>query len=127
MTAEAHVSAHLLHRDIKSVHTKFILSVANGEEVSSVRPEAGALGFIQQALKTGTMDNVSKRLWISKNPVQTCLLVLEKEMGLLFRRVFYVSVLISKASALCYLRVTLRHPAAFRGTALVRLCTLRPE
>lgn len=67
------MSAHLLHRDIKSVHTNLILSVANGEEVSSVRPEAGALGFIQQALKTGTMENVSRHLWISKHPVRTCL------------------------------------------------------
>jgi len=51
LTAEAHVSAHLLHRKIKSVHTKLTLSLGTGEEVSSARPEAGALGFIQQALK----------------------------------------------------------------------------
>lgn len=115
MTVEAHVSAHLLHRKIKSVHTKFMLSLANGEEVSSVRSEAGALGFIQQALKTGTMDD--KHFWISKNPVYTCLGILEKEIGFLFRRVFYVCVLISKASALCYL--TIRCPAAFGGIVLV--------
>lgn len=83
-----------------------MLSLANGEEVSSVRPEAGALGFIQQALKTGIMDYVSKHLWISKNPVCTCLGILEKEMGFLTRRVFYVCVFISETSALCYLRVT---------------------
>lgn len=96
-----------------------MLSLANGEEVSSVRPEAGALGFIQQALKTGTMDDISKHFWISKNPVYTCLGILEKEIGVLFRRVFYMCVLISKASALCYLRVTIRCPAAFGGTVLV--------
>lgn len=76
------MSAHLLHRRIKSVRTKLMLSLANGEEVSSVRPEAGALGFIQQALKTGTMDYVSKHLWISKNSVCTCLGILEKKNGI---------------------------------------------
>ena len=92
MTVEAHVSAHLLHRKIKSVHTKLMLSLANGEKVSSVRPEAGTLGFIQQALTTGTMDDISKHIWISKNPVYTCLGILEKEMGFLFRRVFDLCV-----------------------------------
>lgn len=42
-----------------------MLSLANGEEISSVRPEAGALGLIQQTLKTVTMDDASKHLWIS--------------------------------------------------------------
>lgn len=56
-----------------------MLSLANGEEISSVRPEAGALGLIQQTLKTVTMDDVSKHLWISKNPVFTCLGILEKK------------------------------------------------
>lgn len=79
MTGETHVSAHLLHRKIKSVHTKLMLSLANGEEISSVRPEAGALGLIQQTLKTVTMDDASKHLWISKNPVFTCLATLEKK------------------------------------------------
>lgn len=119
MTVEAHVSAHLPHRKIKSVHTELMPSLANGEEVSGVRPEAGALGFIQQALKTGTMDDVSKHPWISKNPVHTCRGILEKEIAFLFRRVFYMCGLISKASALCYLRVTIRRPAAFRRTVLV--------
>lgn len=65
-----------------------MLSLANGEEISSVRPEAGALGFIQQTLKTVTKDAASKHLWISTNPVFTCLGILEKEMGFLLRRVF---------------------------------------
>lgn len=95
-----------------------MLSLANGEEISSVRPEAGALGFIQQTLKTVTMDDASKHLWISKNPVFTCLGILEKEMRFLLKRVFYVCVLISKASAVCYLRVTIRHPAVLRGNCI---------
>jgi len=71
------------------------------------------------------MDNVSKHLWFSKSPAYTCLGILQNEMGFLFRRVFYKCVLISKASALCYLRVTIRHPAAFRGTVFMRLCTFK--
>lgn len=95
-----------------------MLSLANGEEISSVRPEAEALGFIQHTLKTVTMDDASKHLWISKNPVFTCLGTLEKEMGFLLREVFYVCVLILKASAVCYLRVTIKLPAALRGNCI---------
>lgn len=96
-----------------------MLSLANGEEISSVRPEAGALGLIQQTLKTVTMDDASKHLWISKNPVFTCLATLEKkkkQTGFLLRRDFYMCILILEASAVCYLRATIRHPAALRGT-----------
>lgn len=67
-----------------------MLSLANGEEISSVRLEAGALGFIQQTLKTVTMDDANKHLRISKNQVFTCLGILEKEMRFLLKRVFYV-------------------------------------
>lgn len=69
-----------------------MLPVANGEEISSVRPEVGTLRFIQQILKTVTVDDASKHLWISKSPVYTCLCILEKEMGFLLRRIFYVCV-----------------------------------
>lgn len=65
-----------------------MLSLADGEEVSSMRPEAEALGLLQPALKAGTMDDVSKRLRISKNPVYTCLDILEKRNGIFIQESF---------------------------------------
>lgn len=93
-----------------------MLSLANGEEISSVRPEAEALGFIQQTLKTVTMDDASKHLWISKKPVFTSLGILEKKKkggGIFIEKSFLRARLNFKS--FCCMLFKSNNQAALRG------------
>lgn len=105
-----------------------MLSLANGEEISSVRPEAGALGLIQQTLKTVTMHDASKHLWISKNPVFTCLATLEKKKPRIFIEERFLYVHFNFGSFCCVLfKSNNQTPSSLKRNCCHDCAPLRPD